>query len=92
MALVWAHEKKNNSLYSRLEFFIPILLLAAFFEEALWNGLIWREHVHFFESFYFLPALIEGSALKAAVLAILICPQFTHYILDGLIWKKKYQS
>jgi hypothetical protein len=92
LALVWASEKKRDSPFTRLEFFIPLLLFAAFIEEALWDSFVWREHSVFFESFYFLPKLQDNSILMALALAVLICPQLTHYILDGFIWQRKYQD
>lgn len=92
LALVYSREKKEKSIFSSLEIFLPILLFLAFIEEAFWDSLVWREHNLFFESFYFLPQLQGESVLKAFFLAILISPQLIHYILDGFIWKKKYSA
>jgi len=92
MALVWASEKKVDSPFVKLELFLPVLLFAAFIEEALWDSFIWREHSDFFQSFYFLPHLKESSWVMSFVLALLICPQLTHYVLDGIIWKRKYND
>lgn len=92
LAVVWAFEKKRNSIFKSLQVFFPILFMAAFLEEALWDSLVWREHTLFFESFYFLPQLKENSLVMAFTLALLICPQLTHYVLDGFIWKRKYME
>jgi hypothetical protein len=90
LALVWHTQSKQKTTFASLEIFFFILLLLAFFEEALWDSFIWRDHEMFFESFYFLPQ-IENKIGVAFVLAFLILPQLTHYVLDGYIWKSKGQ-
>ncbi|MBC7464583.1 MAG: hypothetical protein H7256_01200 [Bdellovibrio sp.] len=91
LVLVYSREVKQNTSFNRLHIFISVLIFFAFVEEALWDGFIWRDHAQFFESFYFLPQLADGSFVKAFFLAVLIAPQLIHYVLDGFIWKKKYQ-
>ncbi len=59
--------------------FLLILLGLGLFEELLWEGLVWQEQLQFpfelHESWQFL------------WVPLLSVPQFTHYILDGFIWK-----
>jgi hypothetical protein len=66
--------------------FIGALLLAAFLEEGLWAGFVWREHLEFFKIFSSLPK-IEDRATLCWLIPLLSLPQSTHYILDGFIWR-----
>jgi hypothetical protein len=60
--------------------FVLIILGFAFFEEFLWEVLIWREHF----SFDFKISLNWFQFL----VPLLVVPQLTHYLLDGFIWRK----
>jgi hypothetical protein len=60
--------------------YIAILLLLAFSEEYLWEVAVWNEQFslgisRIFENWHFL------------LVPLLVVPQFTHYVLDGFIWK-----
>lgn len=60
--------------------FIAVILTFAFFEEFLWEILIWREHFSWdfkLSEFWF-----------QFLIPLLIVPQLTHYLLDGFIWRK----
>lgn len=100
MALIWWYGTKNyrdNTTYSFLKnvfshlgfpIFVVILFAFAFLEEGIWDGLVWREHTHFFAFFQSLPDLSNSYFLKILV-PLLSLPQATHYVLDGFIWKIK---
>ena len=88
LALVWHTQKKENTVFSEVSVFVSILLFLAFIEEAFWDTFIWRDHSQFFESFYFVPALVSRIGI-ALGLALLVLPQLTHYVLDGYIWRSK---
>ncbi len=104
MALVWFYGRKKyavketiqpkkisfGKLFSlaALPVFIGILLLLAFVEEGLWDGLVWAEHKTLFSFFSFLPH-IENNRLLNFIVPLLAVPQFTHYVIDGFIWKIK---
>lgn len=104
MALIWFFEKKkmnqvkpSNSKIVRLSFgkfgicyFLLILIAFAYFEEGLWDGLIWKEHQNVFKPFSGLPQLTDHSIISLLI-PLLALPQTTHYVLDGFIWKKKYE-
>ncbi len=62
---------------------IALLLLLAYGEEALWDGLVWHEHGTVFGTF----GWIDPGPLVALVVPFLSIPQATHYLLDGVIWK-----
>lgn len=68
--------------------FIGALLVLAFFEEGLWNGLVWRERLSVFPGFAALPK-IEDHVVLACLIPLLALPQLTHYVLDGFIWRMK---
>ncbi|MGM9478605.1 hypothetical protein ACS5PU_19435 [Pedobacter sp. GSP4] len=101
MALIWFFEKKKldkasfKSKISKLCFgkfgifyFLLILILFAYLEEGLWDGLVWKEHQSVFKPFSALPQ-ITSSELLALLVPLLALPQATHYVLDGFIWKTK---
>ena len=76
--LGWLQQFKH---YRGILIFILILLVIAFSEEYLWEFLVWNEQFsttdHDFSNWYFL------------IVPFLTVPQFTHYLLDGFIWKTK---
>jgi hypothetical protein len=76
---------------SHVLLFLVFLVVLAYLEEGLWDGLIWREHLTFFQPFAFLPPL-NDSALLALIVPFLALPQSTHYVLDGFIWRVKDQK
>lgn len=100
MALVWAvtrNEQRTNpqpginSLLLRaggIFVFIGVMVALAYFEEGLWDALVWREHPGFFTLFKALPAIADTSLL-AFLVPLLSLPQTTHYVLDGFIWRRK---
>ncbi|MBN8643052.1 MAG: hypothetical protein J0L86_14665 [Flavobacteriales bacterium] len=61
--------------------FILFLLLIAFSEEFLWEILVWNEQ--------FSVAEFDFSNWQFILVPLLTVPQFTHYLLDGFIWKRK---
>jgi len=61
------------------------LVACGYVEEGLWDRLLWHEHGVFFPG----PDVAVGS-LRAPLMALLIAPQVLHYILDGLVWKRRY--
>ena len=76
--LGWLQQFKH---YKGVLVFVLILLVIAFSEEYLWEFLVWNEQFsttnHDFSNWYFL------------IVPLLTVPQFTHYLLDGFIWKTK---
>jgi len=101
MALVWIfgrrRARRQQSLQQKqnrgvaffslpwLPAYLGILIALAYFEEGLWHGFVWREHLNLFYPFAHLPAL-NGSILTWLV-PLLALPQSTHYVLDGFIWR-----
>jgi hypothetical protein len=59
--------------------YAAVLLGIAFFEEYLWEILVWNDH--------FSIGPTDFSAWQFLLVPLLTVPQFTHYILDGYIWK-----
>jgi len=68
--------------------FVLSMTLLAYLEEGLWDGFIWREHLHLFAPFSHLP-VISDPTLLAILVPLLSLPQSTHYVLDGFIWRVK---
>jgi hypothetical protein len=100
MALIWIAEKKKypgnnkstilNASFSKygIVVFVSSLIVFAYLEEGLWDGLIWREHASIFGVFTSLPK-IQNSQVLSLLVPLLALPQSTHYVLDGFIWKVK---
>lgn len=103
MALVWLYHGKTreegrapltlvrNIALSYIPAFLLLLILLAYLEEGLWDGLVWREHLSFFGAFASLPEIRDGFLLSILV-PLLSLPQSTHYVLDGFIWRVKEKS
>jgi hypothetical protein len=86
--------RRDQQLRRRLSLFIPrllpialaLLVLFAFIEEGLWDGLVWREHLALFPGFRLLPE-IQGVGALSLLVPLLAVPQMTHYVIDGVIWR-----
>ncbi|HEX8563673.1 MAG TPA: hypothetical protein VF676_11910 [Flavobacterium sp.] len=90
MALVYLreiHQKQNREIgflhhlkeYRGIFIYVGILLLVAFSEEYLWEILVWNEQ--------FSGLSTNLSEWQLLLVPLLTVPQFTHYLLDGFIWK-----
>ncbi|PZP44802.1 MAG: hypothetical protein DI598_14090, partial [Pseudopedobacter saltans] len=62
--------------------YVLFLLGIAFLEEFLWEGLVWNEHLDFGWGDHL------NNSWQLLFVPLLSVPQLTHYILDGIIWKK----
>lgn len=67
--------------FKGLLIFIAVLLIIAFSEEFLWEILVWNEQ--------FSITNFDFSNWQFILVPLLTVPQFTHYLLDGFIWKSK---
>jgi len=67
--------------YKGLLFFLFFLFLVASFEEFTWDILVWQEQLS--------KPKFNVSAWQFILVPLLTVPQFTHYLLDGFIWKNK---
>jgi hypothetical protein len=92
IALIYLNEieKKTASELQQLHWFknkigvllfIFLLIALAFSEEYLWEILVWNEQ---FSNSY--SNFVNWHFLLIPLLTV---PQFTHYLLDGFIWKSK---
>jgi hypothetical protein len=64
--------------------FAGLLVTLAFVEEAVWDRLVWHDHPWLFGH-----GTSLGVLASALVVPLLAVPQTTHYVLDGLIWRRK---
>jgi hypothetical protein len=90
MALIWLHGEKRASTHFSFgmkgaTIFVVILLALAYFEENLWDNFVWNDHPEIFVPIVNAP--LESSILLSALVAFLVIPQITHYVLDGFIWR-----
>ncbi|HYF68700.1 MAG TPA: hypothetical protein VD884_11215 [Ohtaekwangia sp.] len=90
MALIWIYGAKKTSgsftfgIKGALTF-VAVLLMLAYFEENLWDNFVWNDHPG-----VFIPladGAIENPYMLSCLVALLILPQVTHYVLDGFIWR-----
>lgn len=74
--------------YSWAPLFIIILVFFAYVEEWIWDAFVWNEHSIVFPSVSFkAPSFFKSEKFYVWIIPLLSLPQFTHYILDGYIWK-----
>jgi hypothetical protein len=66
--------------------FVGLLVVIAFFEEGLWDLLVWGDHPGVFGGRSPVLAVSESPFLPFVV-GLLAMPQATHYVLDGFTWK-----
>jgi hypothetical protein len=95
MALVWIYGNKESKPAFKPGL-IPILALTivalAFFEESIWDALIWKEHESLFPFLaHFYPWQLKTET-RSIVIPLLAVPQATHYVLDAFIWKLQGDS
>ncbi|HTH55432.1 MAG TPA: hypothetical protein VL728_05260 [Cyclobacteriaceae bacterium] len=91
MGLVWLYGTKKDSSgfsfgWSGVAIFVSTLLLFAYFEESLWDILVWKDHPTIFP-FFTLAHPLTNSWILSFVVPLLVLPQLTHYVLDGFIWR-----
>jgi hypothetical protein len=67
--------------YKGIFIFVVILFIIAFSEEFLWEIFVWNEQ--------FSTTIFDFSNWQFILVPLLTVPQFTHYLLDGFIWKSK---
>ncbi|WP_426062708.1 hypothetical protein [Flavobacterium sp. DSP2-3-1] len=61
--------------------FMAFLSTIAFFEEYVWEVFVWNEQFSWNNS--------DFSNWQLLLVPLFTVPQFTHYLLDGFIWKSK---
>jgi hypothetical protein len=66
---------------SGMFFYLFVLIIIAFSEEFLWEGLVWKEQISI--------QIFNLDSWHFTIVPLLSVPQFTHYLLDGFIWKKR---
>jgi hypothetical protein len=62
--------------------FVACLWLLAYLEELLWDRSLWHEREYLFGSGF------DMSSLEAWLVPLLAVPQVTHYVVDGLFWRR----
>lgn len=95
IALVWIYQfrkrAKSGVQNPWLRFFqlrfIPLYVLAlvalSYFEEAIWDWFVWKEHPNLFGAFH----VSASATLLVLLVPLLTMPQVTHYVLDAYIWR-----
>ena len=90
MGLIWIHGEKKAPTFSfglkGIAIFMIILLGLAYFEETLWDILVWKDHPDIFP-FFTAHAPLDNPFILSVIVPLLVLPQITHYVLDGFIWR-----
>lgn len=81
-------QKRQRTYLAAPLLFLMSLLILAYFEEGLWDSLLWQEYGQFFGGFTRWFSVADATD-KAWIVPLLALPQATHYIWDGFIWRKK---
>jgi hypothetical protein len=66
--------------------FLATLWALAYVEEIFWHRGVWHERNWMFG------ANFDAENWKTYLVPLLAVPQLTHYVLDGFIWRRKYNS
>lgn len=66
--------------------FLGCLWLLALLEELLWDRGVWHERPELFGSG------IELGELEVWLVPLLALPQLSHYVLDGLLWRRGHNA
>jgi hypothetical protein len=66
-----------------LGIFLATLWLLAYVEEMFWDRCVWQEHATLFGTPWHM------GSWNTIIVPLLAVPQFTHYVLDGFIWKRR---
>lgn len=64
--------------------FLGFLVLVAFLEELLWDRLVWHDRPWLFGE----SGLVLSEQVLTYVVPLLMLPQATHYVLDGMLWRR----
>ena len=78
----WAARLLGGSVWAASVRFLGSLWLIAYAEELLWDRSLWHERPHLFGEGF------DLSSLEAWIVPLLAVPQLTHYVLDGLFWRR----
>jgi hypothetical protein len=66
--------------------FLATLWALAYVEEIFWQRGVWHERNWMFG------ANFDTENWKTYLVPLLAVPQLTHYVLDGFVWRRKYNS
>ncbi len=82
----WMRERRGTSRSNRVRTiacFVAAVWVLAFAEELLWDKCVWHERDWLFGSHW------SARDVRWLLVPLLALPQFTHYVLDGIIWRRQ---
>lgn len=74
----------SSSFLVAIIFFCLVLLGLSYFEEFLWDILLWKNTRNFLVE---VKPIILTEAWLVVLVPLLALPKMTHYLIDGFIWK-----
>lgn len=97
LALIWVYKVREGKVTGRTgilfqpgraPLYVALLVLVAFLEEAVWDGVVWRDHGAVFSWVW---GVVEPlQPLQVLLVPLLILPQVLHYIFDAVIWRLRH--
>lgn len=72
--------------------FVTCLWLFSYVEELCWNTFIWNDEQPIFQWLAHSVSPEIDDWHKQWLVPLLAVPQLSHYLLDGIFWKKRYNS
>jgi hypothetical protein len=66
-----------------LAVFLASLWAVAYIEELIWDRAIWHDHGWLFGAGF------DVGRAAMVLVPLLAVPQLTHYVLDGLLWRRR---
>jgi hypothetical protein len=97
LALIWLYKVREAKVTGqkgtffqsgRAPLYVAVLVFVAFLEEALWDGVVWRDHG---AVFFWIWGLMEPlQPLQVLLVPLFIVPQVLHYIFDAVIWRLRH--
>jgi hypothetical protein len=78
----------RGPLASGLVRFLSCIWLLAYVEELLWDRGVWHERSYLFGQGGVFGSGGDLRSLEAWIVPLLAVPQLTHYVLDGLFWRR----
>jgi hypothetical protein len=63
--------------------FVAVVWVLAFAEELLWDRLVWHDRDWLFGAGW------DARGWRWLLVPLLALPQLTHYLLDGLVWRRR---
>lgn len=80
------HPHSSGRWAATILIFLATVWLLAYAEELLWDRGVWHEREWLFGSGW------EAGGWESILVPLLAAPQITHYVVDGVLWRRRSRS